>query len=514
MPNPGDHHPPHSNEQSKRWWHRLEISDEEGAFLENLVDGSAFEAADFASRMEELTLALPLEFSAESISERSISELCLPESPVNIGDIPLVPAKEIKAYLAVYPDALQNHLDNLYTQIPPMDPACKLSICIPVAALEEANYIAQALQAYKSQSAPPENWEIVLFCNWPANEEDPSRLRNIETVRNQIATFRSEHPELRVYSVESALPEELQKIGAIRKLGTDVVLMRHIERPERPSDDHIIVRNDADTTAVHTNYVSHNITLMEKHPKTDMFVGKLDYSLHDYAKDPYVYLGTRLWLAIEASRRILHQSFEGGGANVAFRAGTYARVGGYRRDIEAAEDCALGEAFNELRTGAKEFTPIANAGYPSKIYTSCRRIFHAAKQNVISACQWSDPATKFQSEDPAVRVQEHHFDSDNFRKEVLSEGFREAVEDVVNDTLSKYYAGSSNLRLERKLRVRKPYKQAVSLLLRRMGFQFHYKPTGMIAITGANDAKQHFLHFAENVDEHLRRRISPRPGID
>src|SRR5262245_23898946 len=42
--------------------------------------------------------------------------------------------------------------------LPPLGPKCRFSVCIPVAAHEEENYIRRALEAFRSQTMPQDTW--------------------------------------------------------------------------------------------------------------------------------------------------------------------------------------------------------------------------------------------------------------------------------------------------------------------------------------------------------------------
>lgn len=58
-------------------------------------------------------------------------------------------------------------LDQLTRETAPLDKGCHLSICIPVAAHQEANYIGRCLEGLSHQTVSPKSFEIVLLLNHP-----------------------------------------------------------------------------------------------------------------------------------------------------------------------------------------------------------------------------------------------------------------------------------------------------------------------------------------------------------
>ncbi|MCB0335983.1 MAG: hypothetical protein KDD62_06740, partial [Bdellovibrionales bacterium] len=239
-------------------------------------------------------------------------------------DYELDPRKDIKEYLTQLEP--EHREDVLWTaRLEPMHAECKLSIVIPVASLQEGKNIYRTLDSFANQSIDPRSFEIILYENLMVHSGLPD-----DHVGAEISRFQDDNPYLNVHNFIGLLDQENMAIGYLRKFPTDLTLARYFFRGDF-SRDHYLVRTDADCYGVHHDFVANYIERFDKNPHIDALKGKLDFALEHFAHDPLIYFGHRLYSILMSTRRIKHpEDYVSGGANVAFRASAYAKVGGFR----------------------------------------------------------------------------------------------------------------------------------------------------------------------------------------
>ena len=261
--------------------------------------------------------------------------------------------------------------------MPPLTDKCRLSICIPVAAVEEADYIYTALSSFTNQTAEPDSFEIVLFLN--CVNSDSSNVA-LEKTFSEIARFRENHPEIQLHAFYRELPKTIATIGYIRKLLNDSVLYRHFKR-EGELGEHILVRADADTRAVNPRFVESYSELFDEHPNVDSFFGKTDWDWESYLSDPVYLVSARMFISIE---RYMHRraDLSGSGPNFAVRAARYADAGGYRPDKDLAEDVQLSQDLKIRRLWAKDHRAIQSAGFKGPA-------IHFWKKSALCLQEWN-----------------------------------------------------------------------------------------------------------------------------
>lgn len=274
-----------------------------------------------------------------------------------------------------------------------LSPECRLSVAIPVAAHEEQAHIGRTLQSFLEQTADPSSFEIVLFANHPAKYPDGTVVRPDGTL-DVIRRFIHVHQDLNIRVMYCPLPIEGCRIGNIRKILSDAILYRYLDRgAEFP--DHIIVRADADTLACHPQWVENFINRFDRNPRVDSYLGQLDFDTESYRTHPLLHLLCRVEDKVFTWLMRCNDVQPGGTPNFAIRASTYAWIGGENRNFSTGEDVALTRSLFKARHTAQHFQPLGFAGSPSRLYTSARRLTATFERGFAPAEQWDPTSAPF-----------------------------------------------------------------------------------------------------------------------
>ncbi|MCB0318981.1 MAG: hypothetical protein KDD56_09505 [Bdellovibrionales bacterium] len=361
--------------------------------------------------------------------------------PININlqacrrdkDYTLDPEIDIPEYLSKFSDNYLSIVQDVAKALGTMNPECRISVPIPVAAHEEARYIYRALEAFTKQTLDSSYFEIVLLANKPENS-DLYEKHDTELTISEINRFLSEHPEITTRTHFVKFNPQTVSIGFIRALLTDAILLRHYNRDLKDAD-HIICRADADIIGLDKSYLENFLNLFAKFPKTDSFGGQLDWDPIAYCMNPYLFISSRLSTLLNTAFRIKNSNPPLGTCNFAFKASVYSVVGGYDPLMKTGEDVDLDNRIISFRRGASNHTGIMYAGSKSRLYTSTRRAELALKLGHCTAEQWS--VAEFKAKDPEVRKNSQHLDL--FSTALKSENFTAEVEKLINRTLQIYF---------------------------------------------------------------------------
>lgn len=338
-----------------------------------------------------------------------------------------------QAYLSSQNETHLAYINKQADQVGPMDPECKLTICIPVASHEEGGNIYKTLLNYTKQTADKKSFEILLFLNRPDVNRQGEAVMPDETLA-EVERFKKDYPDIKLSFMNEVIPLENAKIGYIRKCLADITLERLLRRVGSYSS-HILVSNDADSKWISPLYIENFIEQFKLHKEIDSFAGQLDWDKEAYVKNPLIHVCTRLFLFIEAQlRRKNKNDIPTPGANFAFRAGIYAAVGGYS-DIDAGEDTDLGNTIKAARMGAKTKQAVSFAGTKeSRLYTSARRIEKALEQGLAPVEQWGLRFDVFNSNvrNMSENISKTKVDFDNSS---YLEEFKTQLETIINRTL-------------------------------------------------------------------------------
>jgi hypothetical protein len=343
------------------------------------------------------------------------------------------PRAEIVKHLEESIHKLGLPLSEFAADLPPMRRECRLSICIPVAAHEEQDYIYRTLKSFSRQTARPDSFEIILFLNHPDRRLEGEFIAPDRTAA-EIKRFQSDFPGLQVHAFYRVIPRDLACIGLVRRMLTDTVLFRHRERKHAPLD-HIMVSADADTCGVAKTFVEQYLRLFRQNPRIGAYAGKTDGEWPLYVKSPLLLFGERFAAAVSSYLRSVENiPLVPGGANTAFRASRYSRVGGYSPSASAGEDSILS---NALRKSGRfpESSSIRSAGSGARIWTSSRRGLAAAQRGYSSIRQWTIPHTEFGTENAGIRAGRDQI-QDDFEFELARPDFNMRVTSVIAQTLA------------------------------------------------------------------------------
>lgn len=128
--------------------------------------------------------------------------------------------------------------------LPPLDPACRLSVTIP--AKDEEDFITATLAALRAQTdskgtpLDPATYEVIVLAN---NCTDGTVQR--------VQAFQNLHPRFRLHVCERTLPPEIACVGTARRLMLDSALVRYLAAGRANG---VLCTTDADTR-VHPQWV-------------------------------------------------------------------------------------------------------------------------------------------------------------------------------------------------------------------------------------------------------------------
>lgn len=406
--------------------------------------------------------------------------------------------KEIQDYIKNQDEKYLKYLESMAQDMGPMNPNCRLSICIPVAGHQEGENIYNTLKNFSNQTANKENYELVLFVNRPEKDAKGNAVKPDKTLE-EILRFKRENPDMNIRISERILPVRDARIGHIRKVMNDAVLLRQLQRGEN-SPELIMVSNDADNQGVAPEYIENFISKFDSHKEIDSMVGQLDWDPKSYIRNPLIHIGTRLFQYDGAQSRTKGWHFNSSGANFAFRSSIYAAVGGYSSNMKGGEDTDFGAKISSAREGAIDKKPIAYAGIrTSRIYTSSRRAEMVMKNHGLSPIeQWDKGFSAFDDEVRKVNWENSGKQID-YKNEGEVKKLISALETVINRTIQRtsQWGGSASSPVTQKS-------------LGRLGIKFEVSGTHSIKITDATKLIKGLEQYQKEGLKILERKTTPR----
>ncbi len=375
--------------------------------------------------------------------------------------------KEVETYLEKQGPVYMKKVRKMAAEMGEMRKECKLTISIPAAGHQEGKNIYESLKNYSMQTANPEEFEIAVFVNHPDVDKEGKPVTPDETL-NEIERFKKDFPNINIRVAYEVLPEEEAKIGHIRKLLSDAILVRqHARGIDAP--DLIMVSNDADNKGIDPRYIKTFIDKFEKNPQVDGMLGQLDWDPESYQKIPAIQVGTRLFQYLSIIGRSRTDRMVSSGANSAYRASIFAAIGGYNDTKKGGEDIEIGQAIIAARDDDKK--RFAFAGTETRLFTSSRRAIHALAAGLAPIEQWIQG---FSAHDDEIRKltldTKGHVDYEN--KDTLAK-LKKSFEFVINRTLEEYERGEV-LGKESAF-----YKKAIGML----GIKYKLDAAGNVVIT-------------------------------
>ena len=302
--------------------------------------------------------------------------------------------QEITDYLDAQEPGHLAEVRDMAAEAGPMGKEVKAVVCIPVAGHQEGKQIYESLQNYTYQTANPEAYEIFLFVNHPDRDPQGRRVKPDETLK-EIERFKKDYPQMNIKVAYRVIPAPQARIGQIRKLLNDAVLLRHHERGKKAADL-IMISNDADNRGVAPQYLENFVKQYETNKNLDAMVGQLDWDPESYVRYPLIHTGVRLFQYVDVQARYGTGNIPSSGANFSFRSSAYAAVGGYRPEITLGEDVNLGRAVVHARGNWKTMG-FAGARV-SRLFTSSRRAIAALEEGHVPYDMWAREFSPFDAE--------------------------------------------------------------------------------------------------------------------
>lgn len=242
----------------------------------------------------------------------------------------------------------------------PMEHQCRVAVVIP--AKDEENSIYQTLELYSKQQTQegkpldPRLYELDILVNTREGED-------FDRTYDEIMRFKNDYPQIHVNALEVEFQKSWAKVGLARKLMSDIVLARSLQRKVFYRTPLYLQSDDADLIWVDPRQIRTVIDTFDQQPHLDTLTGYQEKFLPYIANFEFIFLSRRFWdLMTAQANHYLHQGriapkdrdFHWSrpftyGTNTAITAEAYALIGGYDWDSAVGEDLDLGRRVSLLR---------------------------------------------------------------------------------------------------------------------------------------------------------------------
>lgn len=241
----------------------------------------------------------------------------------------------------VEPDYLKE-IGALAQQIGTLPADVRLSIIIP-AYQEERNIEKTLEEIFKTEMEGPEK-EIIVVINYSEGEAP-------DTTREKIEQLRQSHPATRLHIIQKVFPVSQASVGAARKLGSDIALLRYSQREQKDHSDKafFIGGLDADTVDIPHDHYKKALMKMDSE-QLDVLAGKPSSILPHLEAQGFFKKRQNLLTLVQLKRLItaeIDKRFNVIGQDFILSATAYARIGGIPR-LRTGEDTAISERTIEL----------------------------------------------------------------------------------------------------------------------------------------------------------------------
>jgi hypothetical protein len=274
-------------------------------------------------------------------------------------DVILDPGEELAWYreeLAKYDTEYLRSIEETISSTPElagMSRDTKAMVCIPVAAVNEADNIFNALSLYAQQDEGSVNETVVVLnVNWIDDaRENAANSAKIDKTLTEIERAREAFPNLHIATFQSIIPRTLVNerggvIGEVARRLFDTALVSinkaNADGRHDRAEDVLIIRNDADEQGMSRSYLKNMITTFREKPETDAFVGTVRWqtALHGQYPGFGVVSNFREVMHAITGMRAVRGHTPTIGINTAVRASTFAAVGciGHGQYIGAGSD--------------------------------------------------------------------------------------------------------------------------------------------------------------------------------
>ncbi len=332
--------------------------------------------------------------------------------------------EEVSWYWNLHRREYHQFIDDLDAQIgEAMDPRCRVAVCIP-AFMEKDNIYRTLLEYTKQEGVSPEEFEIIVLENHP---DDPKYSRDHTAA--EIARFRQDYPNLKVYHVYHRFPNEAKAMGNIRKTVFDLAIRRGMKRAQREGEL-ILASNDADFYGMKPRSLRFIIDSFDTRPELDLLAGKWDYPKEALLRFPTVHALIRFVRYYhDLQERYYGQSrVISSGACSYFRSSVYAAIGGYAYKVKRGSDSEIGLriAYHRGNTAYRRL----EATNALRLFTDPRRSLSKMVVGKHWVDQWEDQDWQ---EDPRVRGKTWR----EFGDPTLTSFCRERLEEEINAFLKR-----------------------------------------------------------------------------
>jgi hypothetical protein len=268
------------------------------------------------------------------------------ETLVNDNEAKLNPTIEIEKYFQRLEPNYLKQLESLNLQIgKTMNPETKVVACIPVAGHQESSNIYRTLESYANQKGNMKELEVLLFINSP----EKAIVENKEEIKktlSEIEKAKVDFESLQVRVAQFFLTQDQVRIGNIRKIGTDLALLR--QKESKIETDLILLSNDADNQGISEEYINSYIKYFKENPKKEGAVGNLQFDPNAFIRFPVVQMQQELATFLD------QVGFQNGnvmlfGANSCMKSSIYASIGGYPPGLKTGEQNWTGDTIRKLR---------------------------------------------------------------------------------------------------------------------------------------------------------------------
>ncbi len=254
-----------------------------------------------------------------------------------------------------------DQLANLST-VSEMSPECKISVIIP--AWMEGGNIYNLLDLYSQQTDKegnplnPNLYEFNICINRKTGSEPDN---SVEEIQRFIADKAAQGINVNINYIDVQFDPPYNNVGNARKVITDLVLLRSLQRENQESALYVETE-DADLTRISSRTIINAITKMDENPHLDAVKGQDDRDPRILKENDFLFLSRRLW---DFSARIWSEkeyrpennpdwNFSWNrvythGWNTAYSLEAYALIGGYDVTRTVGEDLDIGEKITMLR---------------------------------------------------------------------------------------------------------------------------------------------------------------------
>lgn len=276
---------------------------------------------------------------------------------------------------------------NVASSLGPMSSNCRVSVNVP-AWMEEDN-LNRLLNQYidqvdnKGNALDQSLFEINILVN---RKKGTPEDKSVKVIENFIEEYARRHGGVRpvVHYANVEMEPEEANVGFVRKLLTDAVLQRSLDRDNQPQPLYI-ESEDADLMEVDKRTVFNLISKLDKNPHLDAVRG-VEGRMSSIIKDNALLLMRRnaweVFLFNVRQKRFRDprnpnwNSFSNrvitGGWNSGYSAEAYAMIGGYE-PARAGEDISIGERISMMR-GDGDYPNLETIGsVPTRTESSPRR---------------------------------------------------------------------------------------------------------------------------------------------